>query len=59
LAFLRAAGQPEVRALATEKTKTGAAIRIPLKKNAVVHVRLLHAEKTEEPGYDYAYYCGK
>ena len=53
LAFLRAAGQPARQAIPAEN----GVIRLEVKKNAVLRVRVLPVRKTEDAGYDYGYYC--
>ena len=57
LQILRSAGQPAVTALKPEMTAEGALVRVKVKKNAVVRLRLLPAPKQEDAGYDYGYYC--
>ena len=55
LAFLRAAGQPAVE---TQAAPDGN-VRLTLKKNAVLSLRVLPAEPVSDDGYDYSYYCGE
>ena len=53
LAFLRACGQP---ACETAQVTEGA-VRLTLKKNALVYLRILPVERESDYGYDYGYYC--
>ena len=57
LRFLRAAGQPRQAVLESESTQEGISVRLKLKKNALARLRILSVQRTEDPGYDYSYYC--
>ncbi len=57
LSFLRAAGQPARRVLTAEKKNAGTGITLSLAPNALARLRVLPVTKTEDPGYDYSWYC--
>ena len=59
LAFLQAAGQPARKVLAPEKCAEGAKIVLTLEPNALVRLRIIPAEASSDPGYDYGWYGGK
>ena len=58
LDFLRAAGQPARSVLEPERTADGAAVSLVLAPDALFRLRVLPAEKSSDPGYDYSWYCG-
>ena len=53
LIFLRAAGQPAVETLPAPDGR----VSLTLGRNAVIGLRVLPADKQEDFGYDYSYYC--
>ena len=55
LAFLQAAAQPQVHVLPAPEGR----VRLTLRHNAVVRLRVLPAPMTAEDGYDYGYYQEK
>lgn len=57
LSFLRAAGQPARRVLPAEKKDAGCRVSLTLEPNALVRLRVLPVTRTEDPGYDYSWYC--
>ena len=59
LSFLRAAGQPARRVLLPEKAGAECRVSLTLGPNAVARLRLLPVTRTEDPGYDWSWYCGK
>ena len=52
------AGQPARSVLEPERTADGAAVSLVLAPDALFRLRVLPAEKSSDPGYDYSWYCG-